>query len=36
MAIQYAKKFGIDKEKMMKNLWGDHFFDPVKKKFVDK
>eukprot|EP00823_Brevimastigomonas_motovehiculus_P009074 TRINITY_DN8754_c0_g1_i1.p1 TRINITY_DN8754_c0_g1~~TRINITY_DN8754_c0_g1_i1.p1 ORF type:complete len:858 (+),score=252.83 TRINITY_DN8754_c0_g1_i1:140-2713(+) len=36
MAIQYAKKFGIDKEKMMKNLWGDRFFDPAKKKFVEK
>lgn len=23
----YSSKFGIDKEKMMKKLWGDNFFD---------
>lgn len=29
----YAKKFGIDKAKMMKKLWGDNFFDPSTKKW---
>jgi len=27
----YAAKFGVDKEKMMKRLWGESFFNPVKK-----
>lgn len=29
----YAKKFGIDRNKMMKKLWGDNFFDPADKKW---
>lgn len=29
----YAKKFNIDKNKMMKKLWGDNFFDPADKKW---
>lgn len=29
----YAKKFGIDREKMMQKLWGDNFFDQKAKKW---
>lgn len=29
----YAKKFGIDFDKMMKKLWGDNFFDAKNKKW---
>lgn len=29
----YAKKFGVEKEKMMQRLWGDSFFNPAKKTF---
>lgn len=31
----YAKKFGIDKNKMMKKLWGDNFFDGAGKKWTN-
>ncbi len=27
-ATRYAKKFGVDREKMMDRLWGDHSFQP--------
>lgn len=30
----YAKKFGIDRNKMMKKLWGDNFFDGAGKKWT--
>lgn len=30
----YAKKFNIDKAKMMKKLWGDNFFDAASKKWT--
>lgn len=30
----YASKFGVDKEKMAKRLWGDNFFDPESKKWI--
>jgi len=33
-ADMYAKKFGVDKPKMMKRLWGDNFFDPKTKKWT--
>lgn len=33
-AIRYAKKFGVDQEKMMERLWGDHFFNPKTKKWT--
>jgi len=33
-AKMYASKFGIDNDKMMKRLWGDNFYDPVKKAWV--
>lgn len=29
----YAAKFGVEVEKLMKNLWGDRFFDPSTKKW---
>src|SRR6266436_316182 len=32
-AARYAKKFGVDKDKMMAKLWGDNFFNPVTKKW---
>lgn len=33
-AVRYSKKFGVDKEKMMDRLWGDHFFNPKTKKWT--
>ncbi|OII73721.1 GTPase translation elongation factor 2 [Cryptosporidium ubiquitum] len=30
----YAKKFGVEKSKMMQRLWGDNFFNPETKKFT--
>ncbi|KAJ6501881.1 eukaryotic translation elongation factor 2 [Mycena sanguinolenta] len=33
-ADRYAKKFGVDKDKMMKRLWGDNFFNPSTKKWT--
>ncbi len=33
-AQRYAKKFGVDKNKMMERLWGDSFFNPKTKKWV--
>ena len=35
-AGRYAKKFGVDKEKMMQRLWGDNYFNPVTKKWTNK
>ncbi|KAJ2451196.1 translation elongation factor 2 [Coemansia sp. RSA 2336] len=35
-AVRYAKKFGTDREKMMKRLWGDSFFNPKTKKWANK
>ncbi|KAI3613532.1 hypothetical protein CBS9595_004365 [Malassezia furfur] len=35
-AARYAKKFGVDKEKMMVKLWGDNFFNPKTKKWTNK
>ncbi|KAL6940680.1 translation elongation factor 2 [Hanseniaspora vineae] len=35
-ANRYAKKFGVDREKMMERLWGDHFFNPKTKKWTNK
>merc|ERR1719171_1477475 len=31
----YAGKFGVDKEKMMKRLWGDSFFNAKKKTWTN-
>ncbi|KAF3942292.1 hypothetical protein ABW19_dt0204720 [Dactylella cylindrospora] len=33
-AVKYAKKFGVDREKMMERLWGDNFFNPKTKKWT--
>ena len=33
-AIRYAKKFGVDKNKMMERLWGDNYFNPKTKKWT--
>lgn len=33
-AARYAKKFGVDKQKMMTKLWGDNFFNPATKKWT--
>ncbi|TGZ77275.1 elongation factor 2 [Ascodesmis nigricans] len=33
-AGRYAKKFGVDKMKMMERLWGDNFFNPKTKKWT--
>lgn len=35
-ASLYAKKFGIEFEKMMDKLWGDNFFNPSTKKWTKK
>ncbi|ORE19261.1 P-loop containing nucleoside triphosphate hydrolase protein, partial [Rhizopus microsporus] len=35
-ANRYAKKFGVDKEKMMTKLWGNNFFNPKTKKWSTK
>jgi elongation factor 2 len=35
-AARYAKKFGVDKEKMMTKLWGDNYFNPATKKWTTK
>ncbi|KAI9098616.1 P-loop containing nucleoside triphosphate hydrolase protein [Phlyctochytrium arcticum] len=32
-AQRYAKKFGVDKEKMMARLWGESYFNPKTKKW---
>ncbi|KAJ2930373.1 hypothetical protein H1R20_g6724, partial [Candolleomyces eurysporus] len=31
---RYAKKFGVDKEKMMVKLWGDNYFNPATRKWT--
>ncbi|PRT53915.1 Elongation factor 2 [Wickerhamiella sorbophila] len=33
-AIRYAKRFGVDRDKMMTRLWGDSFFNPKTKKWT--
>jgi elongation factor 2 len=33
-AARYAKKFGVDKDKMMAKLWGDNYFNPSTKKWT--
>lgn len=35
-AVRYAKKFGIDRDNLMKKLWGDNFFNPKTKKWSKK
>jgi len=33
-ASRYAKKFGVDQDKMMGRLWGDNFFNPATRKWT--
>lgn len=33
-AVKYAKKFGVDRNKMMERLWGDSFFNAKTKKWT--
>ncbi|KAK0620333.1 P-loop containing nucleoside triphosphate hydrolase protein [Immersiella caudata] len=33
-ATRYAKKFGVDRNKMMERLWGDNYFNPATKKWT--
>nr|XP_031859641.1 elongation factor 2 [Kwoniella shandongensis]KAA5526713.1 elongation factor 2 [Kwoniella shandongensis] len=33
-ATRYAKKFGVDKNKLMPKLWGDNYFNPKTKKWA--
>ncbi|CAI7656699.1 unnamed protein product [Penicillium glandicola] len=35
-AIRYAKKFGVDRKKMLERLWGDNYFNPKTKKWTTK
>ncbi|OBT66306.1 hypothetical protein VE03_04296 [Pseudogymnoascus sp. 23342-1-I1] len=35
-AQRYAKKFGVDRVKMMERLWGDNYFNPHTKKWTNK
>jgi elongation factor 2 len=35
-AARYAKKYGVDKEKMMAKLWGDNFYNPATRKWTTK
>ena len=35
-AKMYAKKFGVEENKMMEKLWGDNFFDPATRKWTTK
>jgi len=35
-ARMYAKKFGVDVDKMKNRLWGDNFFDGESKKWITK
>ena len=33
-ARKYAAKFGVNEEKMMLKLWGEHYFNPSTKKWT--
>lgn len=33
-AQRYAKKFGVDRTKMMERLWGDNYYNPTTKKWT--
>ncbi|KAG0375348.1 Elongation factor 2, partial [Mortierella sp. AD032] len=35
-AQRYAKKFGVDRQKMMSKLWGENYFNPTTKKWTTK
>ncbi|KAL4874668.1 hypothetical protein BJY04DRAFT_224776 [Aspergillus karnatakaensis] len=33
-AVKFAKKFGVDRKKMLERLWGDNYFNPKTKKWT--
>ncbi|KAF9910758.1 Elongation factor 2 [Lobosporangium transversale] len=35
-AVRYAKKFGVDRKKLMDKLWGENYFNPKTKKWTTK
>jgi elongation factor 2 len=35
-AVKYAKKFGVDRKKMLERMWGDNYFNPKTKKWTTK
>mmetsp|Transcript_8653 Transcript_8653/g.36072 ORF Transcript_8653/g.36072 Transcript_8653/m.36072 type:complete len:840 (-) Transcript_8653:50-2569(-) len=35
-ASMYAAKFGVEKSKLMRKLWGENFFDPKSKKWLKR
>ncbi|KAJ2611318.1 translation elongation factor 2, partial [Coemansia sp. RSA 1804] len=35
-AVRYSKKFGIDRVKLMKKLWGENYFNSKTKKWTNK
>lgn len=35
-ATMYASKFGVEKNKLIKKLWGENFFDPSSKKWLKR
>ncbi|KAJ5084002.1 hypothetical protein NUU61_008581 [Penicillium alfredii] len=35
-AVKYAKKFGVDRKKMLERLWGDNYFNPKTKKWTNR
>jgi len=35
-ANRYAKKFGVDRSKMMDKLWGENYFNPATRKWTTK
>ncbi|ORX93479.1 P-loop containing nucleoside triphosphate hydrolase protein [Basidiobolus meristosporus CBS 931.73] len=35
-AHRYAKKFGVDKDKMMGKLWGENYFNPATRKWTNQ
>ncbi|KAF7314047.1 Elongation factor [Mycena chlorophos] len=35
-ATRYARKFGVDVDKMLARLWGDNYFNPATGKFTTK
>lgn len=34
-ARMYAKKWGCDEKTLIEKFWGDHFYDPLTKKWYD-
>ncbi|KAF7303943.1 Elongation factor [Mycena indigotica] len=36
LAARYARKFGVDENKMLSRLWGDNYYNPTTNKFTSK